>query len=155
MGRVRSLDRKVKGICHYTGKEFYRSIKGRVLKPGRYCKNGHVSVVLGCGANGSPVHQIVMQTFIGTPPSGMEVLHVNGNPTDNRLENLRYGTRTENILDVYYQGGKWRKLSIEDVQAIRFGLHCGIQGCELACMFDISPQVVSKIKNGRSYSWLK
>jgi hypothetical protein len=59
-----------------------------------------------------------MLTFVGAPPDGMEVLHNNGDPTDNRLENLRYGTRTENILDVYRQGKVWRKLSVDDVQAI-------------------------------------
>jgi hypothetical protein len=24
MGRIRSLDQKVRGVCHFTGKEFYR-----------------------------------------------------------------------------------------------------------------------------------
>ena len=63
------------GVCHYTGKDFYRQVKGRILKPGRFCKSGHVSVVLRRGTNGISVHQ------------------------------LRYGTRTENTLDVYRQGG--------------------------------------------------
>ncbi len=155
MGRVRSLDRYVRGVCHYSGKEFKRKIKGRILKPGQFCKNGHLSVVLGHGEVGSPVHQLVMRTFVGEPAENMEVLHINGNPQDNRLENLRYGTRTENILDVYYQGGRWRKLSIEDVQQIRFGLWCGIKGTELALMYGVSPQIISKIKRGGSYSWLK
>ena len=155
LGRVRSLNRKVKGRCHYTGKEFYRSVSSRILKPGQFCKSGHISVVLGHGKAGTPVHQLVMKTFVGNAPTGMEVLHINGIPTDNRLENLRYGTRTENILDIYYQGGKWRKLSINDVKAIRFGLYCGIKGCELAQMFNISQQVISKIKKGRCYAWLK
>jgi hypothetical protein len=85
----------------------------------------------------------------------MEVLHINGNPKDNRLINLRYGTRTENILDVYNQGGAWRKLSISDVEAIRFGLYCGISCVELAAMFNVSTDAISRIKNGRSFSWLK
>ena len=154
-GRIRSIDRPVRGICHYTGKEFYRRVKGRILRPGRYCKNGHVSVVLGHDAVGSPVHQLVMLTFVGPVPDGMEILHINGKPTDNRLSNLRYGTRTENILDVYHQGGIWRKLSVEDVGAIRFGLWCGIKGVELAAMFNVSQNTISKIKNGGSFSWLK
>jgi len=96
-----------------------------------------------------------MKTFIGEPPEEMEVLHKNGNPADNRLENLRYGTRTENILDVYKQGKTWRKLSVDDVQAIRFGLCCGIKGVELARMFDVSPSVISAIRKGRIFWWLK
>ena len=154
-GRIRSVDRLVRGKCHYTGKEFYRCMKGRILRPGRFCKSGHVSVVLGHDAIGSPVHKLIMITFIGPIPDGMEVLHINGNPTDNRLSNLRYGSRTENILDVYRQGGIWRKLSIEDVEAIRFGLWCGIKGSELARMYDVSQGTISKIKTRGTFSWLK
>lgn len=154
-GRIRSLDRKVRGVCHFTGEEFYRNIKGQILKPGRFCKAGHVSVVLGHGIPGRPVHQLVMLTFVGETPEGMEVLHNNGDPTDNRLDNLRYGTRTENILDVYRQGKVWRKLSVEDVQAIRFGIYCGIKGTELSEMFGISQSVISAIRKRRIYAWLK
>lgn len=154
MGRIRSLDRMVRGVCHFTGEEFHRKIKGRILRPGR-CKSGHVYVVLGHKAAGSPVHQLVMKAFVGDPPKGMEVLHRNGNPQDNRLVNLRYGTRTENILDVYYQGGIWRKLSIDDVDEIRFGLYCGIKGTELAAMYHVSPSTISRIKLWRSYEWLR
>lgn len=155
MGRIRSLDHKVRGTCHFTGEDFYRVIRGRVLKPGRYDKCGHISVVLGHGAHGSPVHQLVMKTFVGEPPEGMEVLHKNGDPTDNRLENLGYGTRTENILDVYKHGKVWRKLSVDDVEAIRFGLCCGISGKELSAMFEVSQSAISKIKMGRVFGWLK
>lgn len=155
MGRIRSLDRMVRGVCRYTGKEFFRKVRGQLLRPGQFCKCGHVSVVLGRGATGNPVHQLVMKTFVGEPPEGMEVLHKNGDPTDNRLENLRYGTRTENILDVYRQGKAWRKLSVDDVQAIRFGFYCGISGAELSRMFGVSQSVICSIRKGRLYAWLK
>ena len=155
LGNIRSVDRKVRGICHFTGKEFYRTVKGRVLRPGRFCHAGHLSVVLGHGATGSPVHQLIMLTFVGPPPEGTEILHSNGDPTDNRLENLRYGTRTENILDVYHQGGVWRKLSTDDVEAIRFGLYCGYKGRELAAIYNVSESTISKIKTGGAFAWLQ
>lgn len=155
MGRIRSMDRSVLGKCHYTGKTFLRRIKGRILRPGRSSKSGHLSVVLGHGKPGSPVHQLILLTFIGKKPENKEVLHTNGDPTDNRLENLRYGTRTENILDVYKQGKKWRKLSVDDVREIRFGMSCGIKGKELAVMYHVSEETISRIKNRRTFSWLK
>ena len=154
-GRIRSLDYEVNCRNPYTGDLFKRTINGRVLRPGKFCKCGHLSVILGHGTSGKPVHQLIMRTFVGEPPLGMEVLHINGNPKDNRLENLRYGTRTENILDVYKQGGVWRKLSTDDVYAIRFGLLCGMKGIDLARAFDVSPSVISSIKVGRTFSWLK
>ena len=155
MGRIRSIDHKVRGICYFNCKEFYRMVKGRVLKPGQYCKCGHVSVVLGRGTNGKPVHQLIAITFIGTCPQNMEVLHKNGNPRDNRVENLSYGTRTENILDIYRQGGVWRKLSLDDVEAIRSGICCGIKGVELAALYEVSSNTISRVKHGGSFSWLK
>jgi len=96
-----------------------------------------------------------MRTFVGNCPEGMEVLHKNGNPVDNRLENLRYGTRTENILDVFYQGKRWRKLNVDDVQAIRFGIFSGFTGVELSRMFGVSPTIISSIKKKRTFSWLR
>lgn len=155
LGRIKSLERTASIRNWYTGKPALRTVPECILKPGRYCKCGHVSVILRRGTNGKPVHQLVLKTFVGEAPDGMEVLHKNGDPADNRLSNLRYGTRTENILDIYRQGGRWRKLSVDDVEAIRFGLYCGIKGVELAAMFDVSQQVISKIKNGRSFAWLK
>ena len=155
LGRIKSLERLVLGKNHYTGKPFYRTVPERILRPGRYCKTGHLSVVLRRGTSGQPVHRLIMKTFVGTVPENMEVLHNNGDPTDNRLENLRYGTRTENILDVYRQGGRWRELSIDDVEAIRFGLCGGISGAELSRMFDVSQSVISAIKCRRIYSWMK
>lgn len=155
MGRIKSLDRLVRGKCHFTGHDFYRMIHGRILKPGRFCKSGHVSVVLGRGGIGKPVHQLIVLTFLGPCPNGCEVLHENGIPTDNRICNLRYGTRTENILDVYKDGGRWRKLSTDDVENIRFNLSCGITGVELASMYGVSSSTISRIKLGRSFGWLK
>ncbi len=153
-GKIRSISRPVKGKNPYNAKPFIRTMAGRILKPGRYCKSGHVSVVLGKKTNGIPVHRLIMKTFEGDCPKGMEVLHINGNPQDNRFENLRYGTRTENILDVYRQGYKWRKLSIDDVEAIRFGIFCGIKGVELSKMFGVSQTTISNIKTGNTFSWL-
>lgn len=154
-GRIKSLQRKVRGVNHYSGKEFFKTVPERILRPAPYCKNGHLSVVLEHGGIGKPVHQLILKTFVGDPPDGMEVLHNNGNPTDNRLENLRYGTRTENILDTYRQRGRWRKLSVEDVQAIRFSLYSGIRGVDLANEFGVSQTTISKIKCGRIFWWLK
>jgi hypothetical protein len=43
------------------------------------------------------VHRLVCEAFHGPPPSEKHiVLHLNEEPTDNRPENLRWGTRKEN-----------------------------------------------------------
>ena len=45
------------------------------------------------------VHQLVARVFHGPCPDGLEVLHGDDVSTNNRATNLRYGTRTENLLD--------------------------------------------------------
>ncbi len=88
-----------------------RFFKGKILNPSKCDKNGHVGVWIRGLENEKKVversvHRLVMLAFVGLPPKGKEVRHINGIPTDNRLKNLVYGTRTENILDVYYQRKK-------------------------------------------------
>ena len=155
LGQIKSLSRKVRGINHYTGKAFLRTVPERILRPGTYCKSGHISVVLGHGTQGKPVHQLVMLAFVGPPPRRCEVLHADGNPKNNALSNLRYGSRTDNILDVYRQGGKWRKLSVADVEEIKFGLWCGYRLSELAVLYGVSVSTISCIKTGRTFRWVK
>jgi len=121
-------------------------LKGRILRPGRYTSTGHVSVVLGHGKNGIPVHQLVARTFLGPRPDGADVRHLNGDPRDNRVDNLCYGSRTENILDHYRQGKAWRKLTKSQIVEIGRRLLQGETGHSLAIEFGVSESTVSKIK---------
>ena len=82
-------------------------VSGRILKPGRM-PAGHLSVALGRG-NSQCVHKLVLLTFVGPPPARHECLHINGIPSDNRLCNLRWGTRSENMRDAYAHGARDRE----------------------------------------------
>lgn len=96
LGRVRSLDR-----VDPTG----RFRRGRLLVA-RAFKSGHLMVVL--HTNGvrrdALVHRLVLEAFIGRAPEGTEGCHWNDDPTDNRLENLRWDTRSANQLDSVRNG---------------------------------------------------
>lgn len=151
-GRIRSVDHRVRVVAH--GKEATRITRGQVLRPGRQ-KSGHVSVVLGHGAHGSPVHQLIMLTFVGPVPEGCEVCHNDGNPANNALNNLRYDTRSENIKDVVRQGGRWKKLNASDVRTIRRRLKSGDRGSDIARDFNVTQTQISRIKHGRAFAWLE
>ena len=45
------------------------------------------------------VHQLVLNAYLPKPSEDLEVLHINSVPADNRLENLAWGTRKENMND--------------------------------------------------------
>jgi hypothetical protein len=75
---------------------------GRILRPGP-SNYGHLSVVLGRG-NTRMVHQLVLFAFVGPRPPGHDARHIDGDPANNRLENLCWGTRSENIRDAVRHG---------------------------------------------------
>lgn len=100
-GRVRSLDRQVECTGPIKGR-YLSTKKGRVLRPGP-SNFGHMSVVLGRN-NTQFVHKLVLIAFVGPAPHKNECRHLNGDPADNRLENLCWGTRRENIMDSVRQG---------------------------------------------------
>lgn len=104
-GRVRSVDRDVRVVTSQAG-ETTRRAKGRVLRPAAL-RSGHLCVVLGRDGGTKGVHWCVARAFFGLPPAGHEVLHLDHDPTNNAVSNLRYGTRGDNIK-MDYAAGKRR-----------------------------------------------
>jgi hypothetical protein len=50
------------------------------------------------------VHHLILKSFIGPRPEGMQACHVNDDPQDNRLSNLKWGTARENVADARLNG---------------------------------------------------
>jgi hypothetical protein len=148
LGRIRSLDRTVTQLGRW-GRPFTRKLKGQVLRPAGNKYNPHPYVVLGHGHAGSPVHQLVAAAFLGPRPEGCDVRHIDGDATNNRANNLCYGSRTENILDVYRIGRPWRKLTLDDIRDIYTRVRGGEKGVDLAREYNISQSAISAIKVGR------
>lgn len=97
LGRVRSKNRVV-----VTALGHERKYASKMLRPGR-AKSGHMTVACGKG-NSRYVHDLVLETFIGPRPPGMECLHRDDVSDDNRLERLRWGTRSENLTELWANG---------------------------------------------------
>ena len=78
---------------------------GRVLKPGK-TKDGYLKVEL--FNHGSPssryVHRLVVEAFIGEVPVGLEVNHISGQKSDNRLENVEVVTHAQNTSHAWDTG---------------------------------------------------
>jgi HNH endonuclease/NUMOD4 motif len=73
------------------------------------------------------VHRAVLEAFVGPPPTSTSVCrHRNDVPNDNRLENLEWGTKSDNAKDAL-RNGRWpinedagrAVLSNKDVTMIR------------------------------------
>ena len=153
LGNVRSLTRKITQKGRW-GTYFTRTLKGRKIKPGQYSKYGHLSVELGHGTNGLQVHKLVMITFVGERPANADIRHLDGNPKNNRLDNLAYGTRSENILDVYAQGKTWRITTKEQAQEVKELLKTSMSCKSIARETKVGISTVYAIKQGRNFAWL-
>jgi hypothetical protein len=150
LGRVKSRTRKV-----WNGKVFF--IKpGKVLSP-KIRKDGRIEYKLE-GNKMKFAHQLVLLAFDGEPKENQEARHYQTNDmSDNRLINLRYGTKKQNARDRIRHGTHQvgernpnAKLSKDDVRFIRkhFGKWSAV---ELGTKFDIHSNTIYKIVNGNRW----
>lgn len=148
-GRVRSVDRVVQ--CT-DGRA--RHLQGKELTPYQEW-SGHVYVFLG-RKNRRKVHKLVAEAFMGPCPEGLVVRHLNGNPADNHVGNLAYGTQADNLHDCYSYGTKMGqgKLTAEQVHQIRDLLYLRVPQAVIAAQFGISQQSVSNIATKRTFNYI-
>lgn len=127
---------------------------GRVLAPSPN-SNGYPSCYLYEEGKQSTctVHSLVMLTFVGPRPEGRECNHVDGDKTNNRVENLEWVTHSQNVLHALHvlKFHKSRKLTTEQVHRIRASSE-GTPG--LAVKFRVSPQTIWDIRARRRWGWL-
>lgn len=147
-GRVRSVTRVVR-----TTNNQRRTYRGRELRPGRTA-SGHLTVACGRG-NSRSVHVLVLEAFVGPRPEGMEGLHGNGKSEDNRLKNLRWGTRSENLIDNVKHG----KALLTEEQVIgirrRYVPHCKDDGAiAIAKELGVETYIVHSCLSGKNYAWI-
>ena len=156
-GRVKSLDRKT--TCKYRP-----TIKGRELSKINTSNGGYKKVFLWKNNKGKgiQIHRLVLLAFKG--PSELETRHLDGNPLNNHLDNLKYGTPKENASDqrrhgTYAPPPKLRGEEITNckftnmiVRRIREYLNVGFSIRRLAKDFNTSQVTIINIKHRRTWS---
>lgn len=97
-------------------------------------------------------HRVVYESFNGPIPVGMQVNHINGIKTDNKISNLELVTPSENqVRRVNLRRGEavnTAKLKIKDIIDIKAS---NTTTTELVSKYNISRSTVNKIRSGRSW----
>jgi hypothetical protein len=78
------------------------------------------------GAKVRDLHLVIWEAHHGPRPDGMWVDHINGDPTDNRIENLRLATPAQNAANqglqkrsaTGYKGVRWEKAKQRYVSSV-------------------------------------
>lgn len=156
LGRVRSVDRYDHGARGGAS----RFLKGRILSPGKQ-KGGYlvVNVTRPSGRKVQRVHRLVAEAFLGDPPTPLhEVAHKDGDPSNNRVKNLRWATRSENHADKHEHGTALvgelapnSKLTNSQVSEIRKRLKSGTTQKEIAGQYGVHRATITKISLGQRY----
>ncbi len=105
------------------------------------------------------VHILILRTFVGERPSRYQTRHLDGNRSNNRLENLAWGTTWENWEDRLRHGTDSRgerhpqaKLKLSQVRAIRKALSRGaVTPKDLGKKYGVTRAAIYDIKWGRSW----
>lgn len=128
-GLVKTLPR---ATVSYGGRVWRRGITTRRGTPN---DSGHRNVTLRHGSRSQTVgvHRLVLLAFVGPAPIGTEACHNNGDPDDNRLANLRWDSRSANVLD-----------------RVKHGVHPLAQRDTCAAGHDYTPENTRLINDGRA-----
>lgn len=156
MGRIRSVDRIIRTRDGVTSLR-----KGKIISTKFVANEKRVVVHLWKENNQKlfRLHKLIMLTFVGPRPEGMDICHYDGNAQNNRLDNLRYDTRSANIQDAIRHGTSTRGdnngrsvLNSEMVMAMRLLRKQGHTVKSISNHFGVKYQTAVSATNG--YNWV-
>jgi hypothetical protein len=137
------------------------AVVGKIRAP--YLQDGYLMITF--GAKHERVHRLVALAFLGNPPIGKnEIRHLDGVKTNNKISNLCWGNRSENVQDAISHGATKKqgllirgenngksKLRNEDVETIKRMSNEGISYSKIAAHFSVSKNAIYKIMSGKSW----
>jgi hypothetical protein len=140
--------------CYASDDGLVRGPSGLTLKPYVNSKSGHLHVLI--RKRKLRVHHAVLFAFVGPRPEGMECRHLDDDPANNLVTNLRWGTRLENRRDRIRLGNEPRgedkpghRLTAAQVALIRQDAR---PARVVGAAFGVSHTAVLRIRRGQRWA---
>lgn len=158
-GRIRTTSR---WVYYKDGRQRYYQSKIMNGRPVRY---GHLSVTIKVGSRPNQrgidryIHRLVLETFVGPCPKGKECRHFpDRNPANNRLDNIQWGTPSQNAEDKRIHGtilegeaNPSAKLTKSDIEKIHQKYKRGHSQDAIAAQFGVTQGTIGNILRGEVY----
>jgi predicted XRE-type DNA-binding protein len=134
--------------------------EARKLKPIKIKEYLYVNLYKNNIIHTKRIPRLVLETFIGPCPVGMESCHNDGNNLNNKVSNLRWDTPKSNSQDRIKHGTQARgekhgmsKLNDEVVKDIKYLLEkTKMKQWEIAEIFGVDQTTISRINIGKQWS---
>ena len=136
----------------------FRTVPAKILKPRPHHGGYHcITFCVGHVRKYETYHRAVALTFIPNPRELPEVNHINGNKKDNRVENLEWCTRRQNLLHASLNGllktgsdNPSSKHSEAQALMVAGALLCGASHSVVVHRLGVSKALVEDISTGQS-----
>lgn len=125
-----------------------------------YKQSGYIKASLASpeGIKYTKIHQIVARNFLSNPNNLPHVCHIDGDGTNNNVDNLYWGTPKENEADKERHGrrqhGEDRSLAKLCEKQVRVAKHCinlKVPSSIISKMLNVTPTVIWQIARGISW----
>lgn len=138
---------------------YKRDIKGKLLKCANF--NGYRRVLLKQNNKfvSRLVHQIIAITFIENPYNYKEINHINLNKSDNRVENLEWCDRKQNMSHFFKYGNRkvlkgemvhFSKLTEKNIKYIR-KMAKKVTNVSLSKKFNVTPTAIGLVIKNKNW----
>ena len=141
------------------------STDGRVRRWGRWrgkyihlkpCRNGDGHLTVEIPSYGKVyVHSAILEIFVCPRPAGLQALHIDDDPSNNRLGNLCWGTQAQNMAHAIANGLRTGVvLDADMVREMRAEYAAGKSQVQIARERGLKRCTVRDAVNGRTWSWV-
>ncbi len=159
------MEKTIKWRPHFLDNRYEFSTDGRVrrcIELGVYAElkprdNGDGHLYVQFGRKTIYVHSAMLELFVCPRPAGLEALHIDDDPANNRLANLMWGTHQQNHQQAILNGSRTGEIILtpDVVRKMRAEFAAGKSQCQIARERGLKRCTARDAINRRTWAWVE